>query len=305
MKILFAGTPKNAAVVLRGLVDQGHEIVAVLTRLDAPVGRKRVLTQSAVSQAAVDLGLPVIKANQIDDATREKIAATKADIAIVVAYGVLLKTVDLELLPFGWLNVHFSLLPRLRGAAPVQWSLLNGETETGVTVFQIDEGLDTGAIWSQVATEIQPTENAGDLLNRLSLLSTSIISELLPKIAAKMVSPKPQSGEVGAFARKLSRADAQIHWQNSALAIENQVRALNPEPFASAQIKGNNVQVLEARVSLEQTDAAPGQLFANSGRVYVGTGNGILELIQVRPAGKSALQAADWFRGLREGSFDV
>ena len=188
MKILFAGTPEVAASTLKTLATDSRfgnlEIVGVLTREDAPQGRKRILTPSPVALVATALGLRVIKANRLDEPTLAAIGETGAELGVVIAYGVLLKSDALSALPRGWFNLHFSVLPRWRGAAPVQHSLLAGDQITGVTIFRLDEGMDTGPLLAAVPTEVQPDENAGELLNRLTLIGISALDESLACIEA-------------------------------------------------------------------------------------------------------------------------
>ena len=312
MKIVFAGTPANAAQTLRALANSAFEVVAVLTRTDAPVGRKKILTQSAVADAADELGLPVIKANRVDEATRAEIAASGAELGVIVAYGALLDQATLDLLPKGWINLHYSLLPKWRGAAPVQRSLMAGDRETGVTLFQLDKGMDTGPIHLQIPTVIEPGDSTADLLPRLTELGITGLAELLPRIAAELAAPVAQDPELLATlptADKLSREDARIDWQRNAVEIENQVRGLNPEPMAWTTLAEETFRVIEARAlgatdwqSLAGEVAEPGTVNVDKNRVFVTCGQGsLLELKAVQPAGKKSMQASDWARGLAAG----
>lgn len=301
MKIIFAGTTSNAAEILAYLFDQGrHEIVAVLSREDAPVGRKQVMTASAVSQFAASKQLPLIKANRIDDAILRRLEAFKADLGFVVAYGALLNQQTIDMPKHGWINIHFSLLPTWRGAAPVQRALMAGDTETGVTIFQLEIGMDTGPVFSQIATTIEPGENADDLLNRLTKLSISMLDETLANIEHQTSKPSAQIGKA-TIAKKLSRHDAKIDWHKAADSIENLVRGTNPEPMAFTTLGGNTFRILSAR-SHKQLDVmnqvATGSVIGFESRVFVKCGTGALELIQVQPASKNVMKAADWFRGV-------
>lgn len=294
--ILFAGTPANAADTLRHLVTSGFNVVGVLTRPDAEVGRSRQLTPSAVAVAAGELGLPLIKANRVDHAVIQEIQALGAELGIVVAYGSLLKREALDALPRGWFNLHYSLLPKYRGAAPVQHALLNGDRETGVTLFKLDEGMDTGLVLSQTPTPINAGENAANLLARLTLLGCALLSESIPQISSSTHSLKPQSDAVS-FAPKLTREFGRIDWQSSARAIESQVLACNPEPGAWTLLNGQSFKILDA-VALPQTEhLAPGQPLLHGAKVLVGTGNGHLMLQLVQPASKRHMAAMDWARG--------
>ncbi|MEY4493944.1 MAG: hypothetical protein RL570_59, partial [Actinomycetota bacterium] len=247
MRVIFAGTPANAATTLIALKNSGVDIVGALTRTDAVIGRKKILTPSPVALAAEALSIPVIKANQVDQETLEKVLALNADLGVVVAYGTFLSEAALSSLPKGWINLHYSLLPALRGAAPVQHALLEGLTGTGVTAFQLDTGMDTGPVLLQAPTTIEQNENAGRLLSRLTDLGISVLLEILPAIAAGIAVSKTQDGSVASFAPKISRVDAQIDWSESAKRIENKVRAMNPEPMAWTILESESFRVLEAR----------------------------------------------------------
>jgi methionyl-tRNA formyltransferase len=300
LRIIFAGTTPNAAEILEYLVGQGrHQVVAVISREDAPVGRKRVLTASPVSQFAAENQLLLIKTNKIDDEVLTQLAALNADLGFVVAYGSLLKTEVLEATKFGWVNVHFSLLPAWRGAAPVQRALIAGDKETGITIFQLEAGMDTGPIYSQVATTIEPDENAGQLLDRLTKLTITTLDETLAAIEHQTRKPIEQSG-AATIARKLQRAEAQIDWSRSSLEIENLVRGMNPEPVAYTTVGNSIFRVLSARAHADlekMMGSANGAVGQENGRIFVKCGRGVLELLLVQPESKKVMKAADWFRG--------
>lgn len=305
MKILFAGTPATAARSLRELVRAGQDVVAVLTRQDAEIGRKRVLTPSPVAQEALTLGLPIIKANRVDADVLSEISKYGADIGVVVAYGSLLDAKALAALPKGWVNLHFSLLPDWRGAAPVQRAIEAGDHETGVTLFQLDEGMDTGAIWGKVETQIDRRENSGDLLNRLTAIGATLLNEQLPRIESGLFSASAQIG-AGRLAKKISREEARLDFARSAIELDNAIRAFNPEPIAYAMLEGEPFRVLDA-VALGSTDwstletepaASVGSLRFEDKRVLVHCGGGtLLELKVVQPAGKKPMTALEWSRG--------
>ena len=297
---------------MRALAKSPFEVVAVLTRSDAPVGRKKILTPSAVAEVAAELGIQVIKANRVDASVRAEIAASGAELGVIVAYGALLDQATLDLLPKGWINLHYSLLPKWRGAAPVQRSLMAGDRETGVTLFQLDKGMDTGPIHLQIPTVIEPGDSTADLLPRLTELGITGLAELLPRIAAELAAPVAQDPELLATlptADKLSREDARIDWQRNAVEIENQVRGLNPEPMAWTTLAEETFRVIEARAlgatdwqSLAGEVAEPGTVNVDKNRVFVTCGQGsLLELKAVQPAGKKSMQASDWARGLAAG----
>lgn len=311
MRIIFAGTPQNAAATLEALLAAGKNVVAVLTREDAPIGRKRVLTASPVASVAQANGLPVIKANRITPEVNDLLSAFNSDLGIAVAYGAIFKTETLELPKQGWLNIHYSLLPAWRGAAPVQHSILSGDSDTGVSIFKLDEGMDTGPLISVIHTQIEPGENAGELLSRLTHIGISGILEVLPAVEAGIAKPKQQSAEGVSVATKLTRDDAKIDWQNKARAIELQVRAMNPEPMAWAQHEDSAIRIVDAAAigAIEpagiefDSNALAGQLQVEGKRVFVLCGEKTaLELKIVQPAGKNQMDASAWARGLKKAA---
>lgn len=301
MRVIFAGTPLNAAATLIALKESGIEIVGALTRTDAPLGRKKVLTQSPVADAAQVLGIPVVKANQVDEGALSQLQSFNADLGVVVAYGAFLNETALQSLPKGWINLHYSLLPDLRGAAPVQHALLKGLGSTGVTAFQLDKGMDTGPILLQAPTVIEPDENAGRLLNRLTDLGITVLLELLPSIAAGIAKQTPQDHTRATFAPKIHRSHAQIDWNQSATTIQQLVLAMNPEPMAWTKLDEESFRILEARAYQgKNLQASPGTIQSMDDKVLVACNSGALQLITVQPAGKSEMSAADWYRGVKK-----
>lgn len=298
MRILFAGTPASAATVLDGLLAAGHEVAVVLSREDSPLGRKKILTASPVAELASIRGLPVIKANKINAETLLEISKHKVDLAVVVAYGVILRDDALDSLPVGWFNLHFSMLPRWRGAAPVQRALQNGDTETGVTLFKIDAGLDAGPVVATVPTTVQPDENAGELLSRLSLLAVSLLNAELPGIYAGTSALAEQVGEV-TLAPKTSRDEAKIDFENHSKLNSDLIRAMNPEPMAWCSFRGEPMRILRARsIATATMDHAVGHVILLDHRVLVSCGGGTaLELLEVQPASRNAMLAKDWLNG--------
>lgn len=301
LRIVFAGTTTNAVDVLRYLVEQGrHAICAVVTREDAPVGRKQILTESPVAAYAGSIGLPVIKANRIGPSVNAQIEASNPDLGLVIAYGALLKASTLEIPKHGWLNIHFSLLPKWRGAAPVQRSLMAGDSETGVTIFQLDEGMDTGPIHSQVAAHIEPDDNSATLLERLTHVSISMLDETLSQIDAAIAKPAAQTG-TSSHAAKLERNDAKIDWSKSAGHIENLVRGAYPEPIAWAYFEEQAIRILKARTYAgspsQFEDHKAGTVLLIDSHAVVKCQIGLLQLIDVQPASKNVMSAVDWLRG--------
>jgi methionyl-tRNA formyltransferase len=280
--------------------------------MDAPIGRKRILTPSAVADAAVALGIPIIKANRVDEVVRNQIKQTGAELGIIVAYGALLDQPALDLLDKGWINLHYSLLPKWRGAAPVQRSIMAGDRETGVTFFQLDKGMDTGPIHLQIPTVIEPDETTAELLPRLTELGISGLSALLPRVAAGLNSPVAQEPELLRTlptADKLSREEARIDWHRTAVELENHIRGLNPEPMAWTELDGEAFRIIVARAlgatdrqALAGEDSVVGSVRIEKERVLVTCGQGtLLELKTVQPAGKKPMSSSDWARGMTAG----
>ena len=309
MKIIFAGTPANAARTLEALLQTNHEVVAVLTRPDAPFGRKRVVTPSPVAQLAQQHGLKVFKANRVDQELASQLALSGAQIGVVVAYGALLKKFALDALPMGWVNLHYSLLPDWRGAAPVQNSILSGDTRTGVTLFQLDEGMDTGPILDVVPTEIQVGETSGRLLSRLTELGITLLAQALPALEAGFAKAVEQtaSGTIRP-ANKLDRSQAKVNWNLNSTVIERQILAMNPEPMAYSVLGTETFRIIDAASlgktdwsslsSESQADHNPGNIRFEARRVLVECGAGtLLQLKTVQPAGKNPMPATDWARG--------
>jgi methionyl-tRNA formyltransferase len=301
--ILFAGTPQNAAVTLRELLASGTPISLVLTRPDAPVGRKGVITPSPVAAVAEEFGIPVIKSNAVGLAEITEILRYDIQFAIVVALGVLLRDDALVALPKGWFNLHYSLLPRWRGAAPVQHALIAGDRETGLTVFQIDSGLDTGPVAAQLETEIQPDETAGELLSRLTNLGVSLLLETIPRIEAGLINVVPQSSLGVTSAPKLFKADGKVDLDQPSVRVSNLVRGVSPEPGAWIIFRGEPLKLIRVRES--QQELGIGQLIKIEERIFVGCRSGSLELLEVQPSGKNRMSSADWFRGLQGEKFQL
>lgn len=297
MKIAFAGTPEVAAWVLKGLAHK-HEVVAVITRPDAPLGRRRVMTPSPVAELGLNLEIPVIKTTRVDDRIAQELADSGAELVVVVAYGSLIPKAALDVLP--WWNLHFSQLPLWRGAAPVQHSIISGSGQ-GVSVFELDEGMDTGAVLASVAVELGEECSTGEAMERLSDVGVELLLETLEE----MPEPKPQSGEAS-LAPKITRSQAKLNPNETAVALARKIRAFNPEPMAWVDHGGNPLRIMKAK-SLGKVDWSShstqnwvaGDLEIADGRVLLVCGEGSrLELLEVQPAGKRAMTAADWARGL-------
>ena len=300
MRLVFAGTPPVAADTLAHLLAEGgHDVVAVLTRPDAPQGRSSRPVPSPVAQLAADHGIEVLRPVRASDpALASRLVELEPDCCPVVAYGGLIPRSLLTLPRHGWVNVHFSLLPRWRGAAPVQHAILAGDEVTGVTVFELVEELDAGPVLASANYPLQPAETAGEALAALQRLGTQELVRTLDGLAAGTLVAEPQP-EVGVtLAPKLTVAGARIDWSRPAVELSRQVRASNPSPVAWTELDGERFRVLLA-VPADLDDLAPGELRAGKHSVLVGTGAGVLELLRVQPAGKRATAAGDWGRGLR------
>ncbi|TLM86632.1 methionyl-tRNA formyltransferase [Pseudarthrobacter sp. NamE2] len=297
MRVLFAGTPAVAVPSLDALVEAGFDVVAVLTRPDAPLGRKRVLTPSPVAARAAELGIDVIRAARVDAETTARILAVNPDVAAIVAYGGLVPPAALDIPRHGWVNLHFSLLPAWRGAAPVQRSVMAGDDVTGAVTFQLEEGLDTGPIYGTLTETVGPHDTAGKLLERLSHSGSVLLAQTLSAIEAGKAAPVPQAGEVS-LAPKLTLDDGKITWGHPALAIGRQARGVTPEPGAWTLLDGQRVKLEPVRLRPDVEGLRPGALSVQGKSVLVGTGSHAVELTRIQPAGKKMMSAADWARGL-------
>jgi methionyl-tRNA formyltransferase len=296
VRVLFAGTPAVAIPSLNALTDAGFDVVAVLTRPDAPLGRKRVLTPSPVAARAAELGIEVIHAAKVDAEVTSRIAAAAPDVAAIVAYGGLIPRAALEVPRHGWVNLHFSLLPAWRGAAPVQRAVIAGDDVTGAVTFRLEEGLDTGPIFGTLTETVQPGDTAGVLLDRLSHSGATLLAQTLSAIDAGKAVALPQQGEVS-LAPKLGLEDGRLDWRQPALAIGRRARGVTPEPGAWTMLAGQRIKLDPVRPAPEAAALRPGQLAMDGKRVLVGTGSHPVELTRIQPAGKKMMAAADWARG--------
>ncbi|WP_405475810.1 methionyl-tRNA formyltransferase [Paenarthrobacter ilicis] len=297
MRVLFAGTPAVAVPSLNALVDAGFDVVAVLTRPDAPLGRKRVMTPSPVAMRAGELGIDVIRAAKVDADTTARIAEFSPDVAAIVAYGGLVPRAALGVPAFGWVNLHFSLLPAWRGAAPVQRSIIAGDDVTGAVTFQLEEGLDTGPVFGTLTESVRATDTAGDLLERLSHSGAVLLGQTLSAIRAGQAVAQPQVGDV-TLAPKLTLEDGKLDWKQPALALDRRARGVTPEPGAWTMLDGQRVKLEPVTLRPDVKDLAPGTLRVEAKSVLVGTGSHAVQLGRIQPAGKKMMSPADWARGL-------
>jgi methionyl-tRNA formyltransferase len=297
MRVLFAGTPAVAVPSLDALVQAGFDVVAVLTRPDAPVGRKRVLPPTPVAARAAELGIDVIHAARVDAAVTEKIAAAVPDVAAIVAYGGLIPRAALDIPRHGWINLHFSLLPAWRGAAPVQRAVMAGDDITGAVTFLLEEGLDTGPIFGTLTESVRPDDTAGLLLGRLAHSGAVLLAQTLSAVAAGKAVPQPQHGDVS-LAPKLTLDDGRIDWKQPALAIGRRARGVTPEPGAWTTLDGQRVKLEPVRLRQDVGELAPGAVVQSGNGILVGTGSHAVELTRIQPSGKKMMAAADWARGM-------
>jgi len=296
LRLVFAGSPAAAVPSLELLAASRHEIAAVVTREDSPQGRKGVLTPTAVSASATELGLPVIAANRLAGDATDQITALQPDLGVIVAYGGLVREPLLSAPKYGWINLHFSLLPRWRGAAPVQRAIIAGDELTGATVFQLVPELDAGDVFGMLTEPIGAHQTAGDLLGSLSASGAELLLRVVDAIADGTANALPQVGDV-TLAPKLTLPDGEIDWTAHATTVDSLIRGVTPEPGAFTTLDGARFKVLSAAIARNAPRLAPGQ-FAREGKlILVGTATDPIELITVHPAGKKAMNAGDWWRG--------
>lgn len=300
MRLIFAGTPDAAVPSLDALAASDHEIVRVVTRPPAPLGRKRVLTPSPVDARATELGLPVLRANRLRADETAELTALGADLAVIVAYGALVAEPLLSAPRLGWINLHFSLLPRWRGAAPVQRALIAGDTTTGVDVFQLEAGLDTGPVLASEAVPVGALETAGNLLARLATLGAGVLAATVDRLAVGTAVAVPQEGEP-TLAPKLTLADGRLDWTEPADRVFARLRGCTPEPGAWTTTGEKRLKVLEAAPAREAPALDPGAVVLVGGRVLAGCAGGALELVRVQPEGRGAMPADAWLRGAGSG----
>lgn len=300
MRIIFAGTPETAVPSLTALIESEHEVIAVLTRPDAKSGRGRTTSPSPVAEAAAQHGIPVLKyANLRDSEVRGVLTELEPDAIAVVAYGALVPSYLLALPKHGWINLHFSLLPAWRGAAPVPYAIKAGDEISGATTFLIDDGLDTGPIYGVITESIRQNDTAGTLLSRLAISGARLLVETLNGIESGRLRALPQINENVSVAPKISPAECQIDWRQPALAIERAVRAYTPEPGAWTLYGDSRIEIGPVTILETPLGDQPGEVIVTKHDVFVSTGSTAIRLGMVRPAGKKEMSAADWARGVR------
>ena len=300
MRLVFAGTPDAAVPSLEALAASSHEVIAVLTRPDAPAGRGRSLVPSPVRVRAEAFGMPVLTpASAKDPAFRERLRELAPDACPVVAYGAIIPRAALDIPRHGWVNLHFSLLPAWRGAAPVQRAVMAGDDVTGATTFLLEEGLDTGAVLGTMTETIHATDTAGDLLGRLAVSGAGLLVATMDGLESGSLVPVPQPAEGVSLAPKLCVEEARIDWTRPGFVVDRQVRGCTPSPGAWTTFRGDRVKVDPVVPAADEAAAPPGALVVTKRDVHVVTGSGTVRLGVVQGHGKKSMPAADWARGIR------
>lgn len=296
MRIAFFGTPEFAVPSLRALLEEGFEVAGVVTQPDRPRGRSRSqLLPPPVKTVALEEGLPVLQPERPVGDFAAQLAALDADLGVVVAYGHILKPAVLATPRRGMINVHASLLPHLRGAAPIQWAILNGLETTGVSIMQMEAGLDSGPVYHTIETEVAADETGGELTARLAELGAAALVESLMLVGGGAVEPVPQDHARATFAPKITRALARLDWAKDAATLARTVRAFDPEPGAWALLEGQEVKLFGGRAV--NALGAAGEVLSAGTALVLGTGIGALEVTEVQPAGKKRMPVDDWVRG--------
>ncbi|MGW1495576.1 methionyl-tRNA formyltransferase [Streptomyces sp. NBC_00191] len=301
MKLVFAGTPEVAVPALDALIaSDRHEVAAVVTRPDAPAGRGRRLVASPVAQRAEEAGIEVLKpARPRDEAFLERLREIAPDCCPVVAYGALLPKVALDVPARGWVNLHFSLLPAWRGAAPVQHAILAGDEMTGASTFLIEEGLDSGPVYGVITEQVRSTDTSGDLLTRLAFAGAGLLAATMDGIEDGTLQAVPQPAEGISLAPKITVENAHVDFKAPALRVDRLVRGCTPAPGAWTVFRGERLKLIHVALVPDHAALKPGELSVGKNNVYVGTGSHAVELLWVQPQGKKPMRAADWARGVR------
>ncbi|GII24378.1 methionyl-tRNA formyltransferase [Planosporangium mesophilum] len=300
MRLVFAGTPAVALPALDAIAASGHDLVAVVTRPDAPAGRGRQLHRSPVGAWADERGIEVLTPQRPREPEfLDRLREIAPDCVPVVAYGALVPPAALEIPRHGWVNLHFSLLPAWRGAAPVQHAILHGDELTGASVFGLEEGLDTGPVYGTLTEPIKSSDDAGELLDRLSVAGAGLLVSVLDGIGSGTLEPVPQPHEGVTLAPKVTVEDAAVRWGDPAFAVDRRIRACTPNPGAWTTFRGERVKLGPVTVVPGGPRLHPGELLVERGRVLAGTATDPVALGEVRAAGKKPMPADAWARGVR------
>ncbi|HEU4360105.1 MAG TPA: methionyl-tRNA formyltransferase [Mycobacterium sp.] len=302
MRLVFAGTPETALPALRRLIDSPrHEVIAVLTRPDAVSGRRGHLQPSPVARLALDHDIPVLRPSMPNAADSvAELARLAPDCCAVVAYGALLRDGLLAVPAHGWINLHFSLLPAWRGAAPVQAAIAAGDTVTGASTFRIEPALDSGPVYGAVTETIRIEDTAGELLDRLAVSGAELLAATLDGIADGTLTPVPQSAEGVSYAAKITVDEARVRWDLPAQAVERRIRAVTPHPGAWTLVGDLRIKLGPVHIAGDAPNPLqPGEIHADRHQVWIGTGSEPVLLGEIQPPGKKVMNAADWARGAR------
>ncbi|KNX37300.1 methionyl-tRNA formyltransferase [Luteipulveratus halotolerans] len=305
MRVVFAGTPEVAVPSLDAVLASEHEVVAVVTRPDARAGRGRRTVASPVRARAEDAGLEVLTpARPSEPEFQQRLRELAPDVCPVVAYGALVPRAALDIPRLGWVNLHFSLLPAWRGAAPVQHAVMHGDEVTGATTFVLEEGMDTGPVLGTLTETVRPTDTSGDLLDRLAQAGAGLLVASLDALAEGRAVPVPQPADGVSLAPKITTDDAEIRWHEPAFAVDRRIRACTPAPGAWTTFRGERMKVQPVTVA-DAEPVPPGQVVVGKRDVLVGTATAPVRLGTVQAAGKKAMAAADWARGTRIDDAEV
>ena len=306
MRVVFAGTPEPAVPSLQALLDSHHDVIAVVTRPDAPSGRGRTLTASPIAELAARHSIETLKpAKPSEPEFMARLRELAPDCCPVVAYGALIPQSVLDIPRIGWINLHFSLLPAWRGAAPVQHAIKAGDEITGATTFLLEAGMDTGPVFGHITDAIGPHDTSGDLLQRLSVTGAELLVRTLDGIESGELVAVPQVEEGVSLAPKVLVDDAKVDWTHPALAIDRLIRSCTPAPGAWTTFRDERLKLGAVTLEAEVTDLAPGQLRVSKQAVFVGTGSCAVALGQVQPIGKKPMGWKDWVNGARPTDSDV
>lgn len=298
MRIVFMGTPEFAVPSLQGLYAGGHEILAVFTQPDRPKGRGKQLAAPPVKEAALELNLPVYQPESVrTEDIYDQLLKLKPDVIIVVAYGKILPKRILDLPKWGCINVHASLLPAYRGAAPIHWAIVNGESETGITIMKMDEGLDTGDMLAKKVIPIQNNSTMGELHDRLKFEGAQLLLATLEGLKVGNITPVSQSETGYSYASLIKKEHEQINWNQSAIKIHDHIRGFNSFPGTYTNFRGERFKIWQSLVSNKSSNDAPGTIHLEGKEVAVSTGDGMLSLVEVQPQSSRKMSALDWASG--------
>ncbi|MBI5057882.1 MAG: methionyl-tRNA formyltransferase [Nitrospirae bacterium] len=302
MKLVFFGTPEFAVLPLKTLLDAGHEVLAVVTQPDRQSGRGRHISASPVKIEAQKLGLKILQPLKVRDKNFiDELGALNLSVIVVVAYGQILPSEIIGLPEFGCINIHASLLPKYRGAAPINWAIINGEETTGITTMLMDEGMDTGPVLLQEETEISHEDTAEDLSHKLSKIGAGLIVRTLIEVENASITPQPQTGEA-IYAPLLKKTDGAVNWTKTAAEVCNFIRGMNPWPGAYGFLEGERIRILKA-APLDES-GGPGEIFkASKDELIAGAGKGSVSILEIQPPGKPAMEIRAFLQGrkIKEG----